>query len=66
MGLGTEIEKEIDFNFCQNCQAICGISEDLKCEGCGENICVDCGCTDSEPCPENCEWVRPGICSECD
>lgn len=54
-----------DINFCQNCQQICEVNEDFTCTNCGENICLICGCTDSEPCIYGCEWSRPGICSEC-
>ena len=54
-----------DLIFCQNCQQAHAVTDDFSCCFCGENICTICGCTDSEPCAENCEWVRPGLCSEC-
>ncbi len=59
-----------NFNFCQNCQLIRSISEDLTCDGCGELICLVCGCTESTACTnfvsEGCSWSRPGVCSNCD
>jgi hypothetical protein len=29
-------------------------------------MCVGCGCTDAQACPEGCSWVAPGWCSACD
>lgn len=33
------------------------------CEGCGDMMCVVCGCTDSVACAEGCTWSSPGHCS---
>jgi hypothetical protein len=36
-----------------------------------ETICIGCGCTDEEACPEGCYWLRldeaggAGVCSSC-
>lgn len=27
--------------------------------------CKHCGCTDGDPCEGGCEWVKPGVCSNC-
>lgn len=27
--------------------------------------CIECGCTDTTPCPGGCAWVRPNLCSAC-
>jgi hypothetical protein len=29
-------------------------------------MCVGCGCTDAQACPEGCSWVALGWCSACD
>lgn len=50
--------------FCQNCQDETKIVN-ARCERCGENICRECGCTDSEPCAEVCEWIEDDLCSSC-
>lgn len=55
-----------DVIFCQNCQRICRVIGDFECENCGEMVCLYCGCTDSEPCAEVCEWARDGVCSNCE
>lgn len=37
----------------------------------GERVCVHCGCSDSNPCPEGCGWALlhkttpTGVCTEC-
>lgn len=56
---------EQDFTFCQNCQKVSAIIDTHFCANCGEMICLDCGCTDTESCAEPCEWSRSGICSNC-
>lgn len=33
------------------------------CIGCGEMLCMFCGCTEFNPCPDGCGWVLPFICS---
>jgi hypothetical protein len=33
------------------------------CPLCDAELCMLCGCTTDEPCPEGCAWLRPGICS---
>lgn len=50
--------------FCQNCQEDTQIV-DARCATCGENICRKCGCTDSEPCADVCEWIEDDLCSNC-
>lgn len=52
---------------CENC-LLAVEKADLRrrgfvCPGCGDRVCVVCGCTDSVACPEGCEWVEPGLCS---
>lgn len=54
--------------FCQNCQEIVAIVREngFRCSECGEQICIKCGCTESEACPEGCDWSQtPGICTRC-
>lgn len=58
-------ENNQDFIMCQNCQKIIAVAGG-KCEHCGEEICIVCGCTESAACPNGCEWVRPNLCSDCD
>lgn len=52
--------------FCQNCQMTCSITDDFRCANCSEPICTSCGCTDTEACADGCDWVRPGLCSNCE
>jgi hypothetical protein len=33
------------------------------CIECNEPLCLFCGCTEFNPCPEGCSWVLPFICS---
>jgi hypothetical protein len=58
-------EEDFDIVYCQHCQAIKAVVQG-KCSSCGEEVCLVCGCTDSEACAEGCEWVRPNVCSQCD
>ncbi len=58
------IIEQQDFINCQNCQKITAVVEG-KCATCGEEICIVCGCTDSEPCLDGCFWARPNVCSAC-
>lgn len=53
--------------FCEKCQKPADIEPGSipVCNGCGEKICLKCGCTDSAACPERCYWVEPGLCSSC-
>lgn len=30
-----------------------------------EVFCLDCGCSDNNPCPQGCYWIQPGLCSSC-
>lgn len=51
--------------FCEGCQARADVGPNAICNGCGEQICLHCGCTDSAACPEGCWWIEPGTCSSC-
>lgn len=57
-------ENNQDIITCQNCRKIVAIV-DGRCSNCGEEVCLVCGCTDSEPCADVCWWVVPNICSTC-
>lgn len=64
LNLVFEILRDGQKIFCQNCQEERFIV-DNHCTNCHEQICLRCGCTDSEPCQEVCEWAAPGRCSNC-
>ena len=30
-----------------------------------EQQCIECGCSNSDPCPGGCVWATPNLCSRC-
>jgi hypothetical protein len=52
---------------CDNCLLVVTKAElaarGYACPGCGERVCVVCGCTDSNACADGCAWSEPGVCS---
>lgn len=60
----------LDFG-CVGCEAVTILDADglcRKCRGDGdgdERTCVECGCTEDNPCPGGCSWFAPGICTSC-
>ncbi len=66
----TDKKQNLETNtvFCLNCQEITAIvaDEGYRCADCGEQLCVECGCTESESCAGGCDWAEPGLCTECE
>ena len=51
---------------CKNCGTSATGAEIMireGCPGCGEAVCMLCGCTDQKACARGCAWLRPFVCS---
>lgn len=55
----------MDFINCKNCERQTVVIDECFCAGCGEMVCLHCGCTDSAACAEVCSWAATGVCSNC-
>lgn len=51
--------------YCQNCQQTQNVEKNV-CSGCWEQICRECGCTESHACADGCGWAEPGLCDNCE
>jgi hypothetical protein len=52
---------------CKRCGHASNLDEVVEvgfvCPGCGDRICIHCGCTETVACFSGCHWIALGACS---